>query len=126
MAELNDFTLDQLLALGPLAEASPEFQALSRRQVDEVRLLQLRHLMAVHNKLREHVVGDDPQTWVMGDEADSFFDQHVLAWHVNLLLNLLDEARAGHYEAHNKDVPQPPADELPFPYNVALDDSKSE
>lgn len=122
MAELCDFSLEQLLALGTEAEAPPEFRDLTERQIKEVRLLQIKELMRIYNMMQNSVVGDDPKTWVFGDEAEAFFNQHVWAWHVNLLLELLQEARQEGFLARTEDQPQPAQRALPYPYNLSLDD----
>jgi hypothetical protein len=118
MPNLSDYTLDQLLAVGLLADAPENIRALDERQIDELRLIQLRELMHVYDAMRATVSANDPKTWVYGDEAEAYFDQHVWPWHVNLLLKLLDQARAGHYVSQPEDVPRPAAGPLPFPYNV--------
>ncbi len=121
MPELSDYTLDQLLAVGNLADAPEGIRALDRRQIDELRLVQIRELMRIYNAMQATVNANDPKTWVIGDEAEAFFNQHVWPWHVNLLLKLLDEARAGQYTPRPEDIPQPPAGPLPFPYNVYVE-----
>ena len=74
--------------------------------------------MKIYNGMQAAIEGDDPKTWVYGDEAEAYFQQHVWPWHVNLLLKLLAQARAGEYTPNPDNQPQPPADELPFPFNV--------
>ncbi len=118
MPKLSDYTLDQLLAVGALADAPPDIQAMTPEQIDELRLLQIRELMQVYNGMNEAVNAKDPATWVYGDEAEAYFQQHVWPWHINLLLRLLDEARAGQYQPKTEHQPRPAAGPLPFPYNV--------
>lgn len=121
MPELSDYPLEQLLAVGTLSDAPEDIQSLNERQLNELRLLQIRELMRVYNAMRATVDADDPKTWVYGDEADAYFDQHIWAWHVDLLLKLLDEARQGQYQYHPEDIPHPATGPLPFPYNVYED-----
>lgn len=118
MPKLSDYPLDQILAVNTLAEAPQNLQNLPPEQLDELRLLQIRELMHIINGMQGAFNSSDPTTWVYGEEAEAYFADNIWPWHINLLLKLLDEARAGHYQASPDHVPQPPEGELPFPYNV--------
>jgi hypothetical protein len=118
MPELSDYPLDQLLAISTLADAPPEFQGFTPEQLNEIRLLQIRELMRICNGMQSSVDSDDPRTWVYGDEADAFFHDHIWPWHLNLLLQLLDQARQGQYRPDPDNIPKPAADTPPYPYNV--------
>jgi hypothetical protein len=121
MPKLSDYTLDQLLAVGTLADAPPDIRALTPEQLDELRLIQVRELMRIYNGMQSSVNADDPKTWVYGDEAEAFFNEHVWPWHLNLLLRLLDKARSGQFRLDPNNVPKPASGPLPFPYNVYVD-----
>lgn len=121
MPKLSDYTLDQLLAIGSLAKASPDIQAMSKEQINEIRLLQIRELMRVYNGMQKAVKADDPKTWVYGDEAEAYFHEHIWPWHINMLLEMLDEARTGNYTADPGNIPHKATGPLTYPYNVYED-----